>query len=170
MSDSVPVIDLSPLFDGAESAGGADRVAAQVAEGCRDWGFFQVVGHRVPDALVARVWAESRRFFALPMAEKQALSRSKDNPRGYYDRELTKNARDLKEVFDFGLEPFPELPSDHPSNRLPVDGFNQWPASLPAFKATMSAYYKACEGLGHQLLSSLRTLPRRPTVMVLVPY
>lgn len=29
------------------------------------------------------------------------MSRTKENPRGYYDRELTKNARDLKEVFDY---------------------------------------------------------------------
>jgi isopenicillin N synthase-like dioxygenase len=150
MSDRVPVIDLAPLF-GAEP-GGEAAVAAEVAAACRRWGFFQVVGHGVPAGLVARVWAETRRFFALPMAEKRAVLRSKDNPRGYYDRELTKNARDLKEVFDFGLEPFPELPSDHPRNHLPVDGHNQWPAALPGFKAAMGEYYRACEGLGRRLM------------------
>ncbi len=151
MSDGVPVIDLSALIDGKDP-GAVDAVAAAVAGACRRWGFFQVVGHGVPSALVERVAAEARRFFALPVAQKRALQRSKDNPRGYYDRELTKNARDLKEVFDFGLDPFPELPSDHPKNRLPVDGHNQWPASLPGFKAVMSDHYRACEGLGQRLL------------------
>ena len=77
MSDGVPVIDLSPLF-GGEDPGEVDAVAAAVAGACRRWGFFQVVGHRIPAALMARVGAESRRFFALPAAEKRALSRSKE--------------------------------------------------------------------------------------------
>ena len=151
MSDGVPVIDLAPLFDGGDAAG-SDGVAAAIAGACRNWGFFQVINHGIPAALVERVWAETRGFFALPLAEKRKLLRSKDNPRGYYERELTKNARDLKEVFDFGLDPYPDLPSDHPQNHLPVDGYNQWPVGRPAFKATMVAYFKACEGLGHRLM------------------
>ncbi|MEE9589188.1 MAG: 2-oxoglutarate and iron-dependent oxygenase domain-containing protein [Hyphomicrobiaceae bacterium] len=151
MTDTVPVIDLSSLINGEEGSR-FDAVTAAIADACRRWGFFQVVNHGIPAPLVDRVWQESRLFFALPMAEKRALSRTKENPRGYYDRELTKNARDLKEVFDFGLEPFPDLPSDHPKNRLPVDGHNQWPASLPALKSTMTTYFKACESLGRALL------------------
>ncbi len=151
MTDTVPVIDLSPLFGGGDGRK-FDTVAAAIADACRRWGFFQVVNHGIPDPLVERVWRECRRFFALPMAEKRALLRSKENPRGYYDRELTKNARDLKEVFDIGLEPFPDLPSDHPRNRLPVDGYNQWPTSLPALKSTMTSYFNACENLGRTLL------------------
>ncbi|MEM7223160.1 MAG: 2-oxoglutarate and iron-dependent oxygenase domain-containing protein [Pseudomonadota bacterium] len=142
MSASHPVIDLAR--DDPKAVGRA----------CQEWGFFQIVGHGIPAALTGEVFAQARRFFALPMAQKRRLLRSKDNPRGYYDRELTKNARDLKEVFDFGLEPHPELPSDHPKNRLPVDGYNQWPDALPAFKSTMGAYYRACEDLGHRLLEA----------------
>ncbi len=144
MSDRIPIIDLA-----AEADGGAAAVAAA----CRRWGFFQVVNHGVLSVLVERMWGEAHRLFALPMADKRALLRSRDNPRGYYDRELTKNARDLKEVFDFHLDPFPDLPSEDPRNHLPVDGHNQWPAALPGFKTTMTDYYRACEGLGHRLLA-----------------
>jgi isopenicillin N synthase-like dioxygenase len=154
MTDSVPVIDLAPLAGPPDSRAAAAVVAA-VADASRRWGFFQIVGHGVPDALIDRVWQHTRRFFALPRADRLALLRSRENPRGYYDRELTKNARDLKEVFDFGLEPHPELPSDHPENRWPVDGHNQWPRSLPEFRPTMAAYFTACEGLGHRLLELL---------------
>ena len=150
VTDSVPIIDLSALRSGED--GQTAGVAAAIADACRRWGFFQVVNHGIPADLTDRVFDQSRRFFALTMAEKRAILRSKANPRGYYDRELTKNARDLKEVLDFGLEPFPELPSDHPSNHLPVDGHNQWPASLPAFKAVLTEYFKACEGLGLKLM------------------
>ena len=142
MITGVPVIDLT---DGDEGAVGA---------ACHDWGFFQIVRHGIPAGLIEQVFDQSRRFFALPLADKRAVLRSQDNPRGYYDRELTKNARDLKEVFDFGLEPHPELASDHPLNRLPVDGHNQWPTGLPGFKETMTDYLRACEALGHRLLES----------------
>ena len=49
MSDSVPVIDLAPLFDGGD---GEQAVAAAVADACCHWGFFQIVNHGVSDALV----------------------------------------------------------------------------------------------------------------------
>src|SRR5262245_63647227 len=44
-------------------------------------------------------------FFAEPRDVKRAIERSEDNSWGYYDRELTKNTLDWKEVFDFGAEP-----------------------------------------------------------------
>jgi isopenicillin N synthase-like dioxygenase len=150
VTDGVPIIDLSALR--SVENGQVHRVAPAIADACTGWGFFQVVNHGIPADLTGRVLEQSRRFFALSMAEKRAISRSKDNPRGYYDRELTKNARDLKEVFDVGFDPVPDLPSDHPRNRLPVDGWNQWPASLPDFKPTLSQYLGACEGLGRVLL------------------
>ena len=122
---------------------------------CRDWGFFQALNHGVSDQLIRRLWSEIQDFFALPREAKLAISRSKDNPRGYYDRELTKNKRDLKEVFDFGVVAHPELPDDHPKNRAAVDGHNQWPATLPSFKRTVQQYFQACEGLGLELLEAL---------------
>ena len=47
-------------------------------------------------------------FFSQSLQSKQKLSRSLDMPWGYYDRELTKNLRDRKEIFDFSpVEPAP---------------------------------------------------------------
>lgn len=163
MNDRVPVIDL---------AGGDEAVVAAVDAACGRWGFFQVVNHGVPEALIAEVWDQSRAFFALPMAEKRAVARSKDNPRGYYDRELTKNARDLKEVFDFGHDPVPELPSDHPRNHRPVDGHNLWPARPAGLRETLNAYLAACDGLSRRLLGLLSLglgLPRDRLVAHFTP-
>ncbi len=149
MTETVPVIDLTPLIKGADDAG-CDGVAGEIADACRHWGFFQVVNHGIPRPLIDRVWQQTIAFFDLPLAERRKLLRTKDNPRGYYDRELTKNARDLKEVFDFGLDPFPDLPSDHPANHLPVDGHNLWPSKLPDFQPTMSEYFRPCDRSGQR--------------------
>ncbi len=153
MTQDVPVIDLTPLIGGDASDGGGEVVDA-IGAACRDWGFFQVVNHGIPEALSERVWSETRQFFALTRGEKLAISRTKENPRGYYDRELTKNARDLKEVFDFGSVRYPELPDDHPENRAAIDGYNQWPGHLSMFRPTMLEYFKACEDLGLMILEA----------------
>lgn len=148
--NEIPVVDLSPVRE--DGARGRVAVVDQVAAACADWGFFQVVNHTVPAELLSRVWRQTHDFFALPRSTKLGLLRSLENPRGYYDRELTKNARDLKEVFDFGVVAEPTLPDDHPVNRDLVNGCNRWPPGMPDFRGTMMAYLSACEDLGLQLL------------------
>ena len=154
MDNGVPVIDIAPLR-GAGSPRGLSETVDSIGVSCRDWGFFQVVNHGVSDQLIKRVWNETHSFFALTRETKLAISRTKENPRGYYDRELTKNKRDLKEVFDFGAVLHPELPDDHPKNQAAVDGYNQWPATLPSFNQTLLRYFHACEKLGLDLLEAL---------------
>src|ERR671918_2521237 len=103
----VPVIDIKPL--GSRSPRHDDTITA-IAAACREYGFFHIIGHGIPADLIERVWRETKRFFALPLDGKQAVSRSKENARGWYNRELTKNTRDMKEVFDFGHTPPPGTP------------------------------------------------------------
>ncbi len=154
MSASVPTIDIDPLIKDCGESQKAAAVAS-IDGACRDWGFFQVVNHGISDALINRVWDTTHRFFVLPRDVKLSVSRTRENPRGYYDRELTKNARDLKEVFDFAALPFSGLPDDHLKNRAAVDGRNQWPDGVPDFKKTMLEYFRACELLGLQLLEGM---------------
>ncbi len=149
-SDSVPTIDLTTLEPGIDPPPAiVDRVASAAAR----FGFFQVVNHGIPAGLVDRVWSATERFFDQPTEEKRLLLRTKDNTRGYYDRELTKNARDLKEVLDLAHVPYPERADDDPANHHPVDGVNQWPA-IDGFRETMVEYLLACEALSLRLLAA----------------
>ena len=146
------MVDLSSLED--DRAGVTPAVDA-IAAAARDLGFFQVTGHGVSADLIDRVWAQTHRFFGLPLGAKRTLARTRENPRGYYDRELTKNRRDQKEVFDFAAVLHAELPDDHPVNRAVIDGTNRWPSALPRFRATMLDYLAACERLALRLLGAL---------------
>lgn len=148
--DNIPIVDLTD--QGNRFPVGHDGIVTQISKACSQWGFFHVVNHGISPQLIQRVWHETHRFFSLPRKDKLKLLRSKENPRGYYDRELTKNTRDLKEVFDFGRMPRPELADSHPDNRDIINGCNLWPGDLPGFKATMLAYFRACENLGMRLL------------------
>ncbi len=44
-----------------------------IGAACRDWGFFQAVGHGVDPRLIASVQRQMRAFFAQPLAAKQAI-------------------------------------------------------------------------------------------------
>ena len=92
---TVPVIDIN-LITSRDTLAKLDRA-------CREWGFFQVINHGIPQDVIDNTFAETHAFFHKPMDVKRAILRSRDNPFGFYDRELTKNARDLKQVFDFLL-------------------------------------------------------------------
>ena len=153
----IPTINIAPFaFEDDGSAFGENgrrRVVHEVSNAAAEFGFFQVVGHGVPDDLIENVWAQTHAFFALDRTAKLALLRTKSNSRGFYDRELTKNARDLKEVFDFAHVAFPDLPDDHPKNFARIDGFNRWPQDLAEFKATMVEYLRECERVSLELLT-----------------
>lgn len=150
---SVPVINIETL-----KGQSAQRLAtvSEIGEACQEWGFFQIIGHDVPADLIPRVWQKTKQFFALPTEDKNTVSRTKDNARGWYNRELTKNTRDMKEVFDFGYKPCPELPDDDPANET-RDGLNRWPdATLcPKFQSTMWEYYQECERVAFSLLDAV---------------
>ena len=146
---AVPIIDLN----GCSAATPSEDVVAQVAYAAENFGFFQVVNHGISEELIADVWLSTFEFFSQPQSVKRKLNRSKENSRGFYDRELTKNARDLKEVLDLAQTRHPELPDDHPTNIHAVDGQNQWP-ELADFRSTIVSYLEACNEVALWLLAA----------------
>lgn len=151
MSPPVPV----PILDWPANGRLPAVTRAELDRACRESGFFYLRRHGL-EALAAEAWQQTQWFFALPTPAKQAVARSEANSRGYYDRELTKNTRDMKEVFDFGAPARPDLPDDHPENRS-QDGWNQWPTAAGGerFHAVMNRYFAACHALGLRLLEQL---------------
>ena len=144
----VPIIDLAGCHDAP-----SPEIVETIAQAAEEFGFFQIVNHGITDAQIAEVWKATRAFFTLPLETKREILRTKENSRGYYDRELTKNARDLKEVLDIAQVPFPELADDAPRNFHSVDGVNQWP-ELTDFRTTIIDYLHSCSDLAHWLLQA----------------
>ena len=66
----IPTVDIAPFLTDPDSHG-AHEVIAQVRDGCRTSGFFQITGHGIPRNLQEAVLAAAKRFFALPIDEKQ---------------------------------------------------------------------------------------------------
>jgi isopenicillin N synthase-like dioxygenase len=148
MAAQPTVIDLSGLL--GRAPGALERVARDLCEPCESWGLFHVTGHGVPSSELAEFGAAMSAFFALPVSEKAALRRTRDNAWGYYDEELTKNRPDWKEVFDYGAEREPEEASVSHS-----DGVNQWPPGRTDLRRVLMRHQGSCERIAHALLLSL---------------
>jgi isopenicillin N synthase-like dioxygenase len=113
MPRTLPILDLSSWREGDRAS--LVKIGAEVGAACRDVGFFYVVNHAVDDHLIARAFAQSHRFFALPLAERQALAIEKiGGNRGYsgilHEALDPQRGPDMKEAFNIGLEIAPDDP------------------------------------------------------------
>ncbi|XP_006662527.1 2-oxoglutarate-Fe(II) type oxidoreductase hxnY [Oryza brachyantha] len=138
----LPVVDLASSDVGA--------AAESIRKACVDSGFFYVVNHGVEEGLLEKVFAQSRRFFELPLEEKMALRRN-SNHRGYtppYAEKLDASSKfegDLKESFYIGPIGDEGLQNDA----------NQWPSEerLPSWKETIKMYHATALATGKRILS-----------------
>ena len=79
---TVPIVDMSPFHSGSAAERG--QLAALVDRACRDIGFLVITGHGVAPGLLARVDSQRPRLFQLPLDQKEALKRPRDDQvRGY---------------------------------------------------------------------------------------
>jgi isopenicillin N synthase-like dioxygenase len=152
----IPVIDYGPYFAG--TPGALERVAAEVAHACENVGFFYASNHGVPDALIDRAFAASRRFHALPLEEKLALSLNENNI-GYLPINASVQGASTvhkatkpnqNESFFVSHDRRPEH-SDVVAGK-PLRGRNQWPAGLPGIRPDIMEYFAALGAMCDRML------------------
>ena len=139
---AVPVIDVSEL---AGEIHGDLTSVRQIADACRKWGFFQVINHGIHNDVFEHVWEQTWAFFALPAEQKEKVLRTRENPWGYYNNELTKNRRDKKEVFDYTTDGVDTV----------YGAENRWPGFDRRFRPSLEAYRDACAAVSLRLLQAM---------------
>ncbi|MGK2950205.1 MAG: isopenicillin N synthase family dioxygenase, partial [Acidimicrobiales bacterium] len=148
--ESLPVIDVGPLVRDEPDL---HEVAAAIDEACRAHGFFYVIGHDVPGALLDDLDEAARRFFTLPEIDKASIAMAEGGRawRGWFpfEGELTAGVPDRKEGLYFGAE----LAPDHPRVQAgtPLHGANLFPAQVPELRTAVLAHLDAMTALGHAL-------------------
>ncbi|MCP9956264.1 MULTISPECIES: isopenicillin N synthase family dioxygenase [Streptomyces] len=153
---ALPVIDLSAADDPrTREAFHRDLLAA-----ARDVGFLHLTGHGVEDREIARIMELTRAFFALPEADRLALSNlNSPHFRGYtrIGHELTGGRSDWRDQLDVGAErPAVEVGPGDPAY-LWLEGPNQWPAALPELRTAVLAWQDRLAAVAHRLLRELLT-------------
>jgi isopenicillin N synthase-like dioxygenase len=152
-TDKLPVINIGPLLHKTDEK---QRVADEIGEACRKFGFFYICGHEVREDLQANIEQLSKQFFALDTETKMSIRMELAGRawRGYFPTggELTSGKPDQKEGIYFGEE----LSKDHPlvKAETPVHGPNLFP-SIAGFKETVLDYMNAQTQVGHSLMRGL---------------
>jgi isopenicillin N synthase-like dioxygenase len=153
-----------PIVDFADFAGGTAarrrEIGAEIADICSRVGFFYLANHGAWAARIDLMLEQARRFFDLPLSEKEAMSFKKSRTRRGYlglQQENFAKARgtagDLKEFVNFGFE----YPDDTPEvvEGRPYYGGNQWPASLPGWRDVVVDYMHMTTELGRRVMQAL---------------
>ena len=114
-SSLVPTIDISPFLLNPTSDA-ANDVCQAIRAACLHTGFFQVIGHAVSTSTLTGGFEASRRFFTLPLEQKQKLDITKQLGFRGYDGLGTQSYSgdtlpDLKEVrLHMNSQPSPPPP------------------------------------------------------------
>ena len=159
---NIPIIDISCFAepddkkdsDTTKLTDSQQAVATQLRQACEHVGFFYIVGHGCPPAVVSEMMDFVQKLFDLPLDAKLEYEAHK-NPlwRGYNSLERGAHSctpeeksdvpkKDQKESFTIGAEP----PTSD-VNISPMHGPNQWPderktASIAGFEQTARKYWK----------------------------
>ena len=160
MSDAVPVIDLSPYYAGRQH--GKAAVASSIAEACEQRvGFFKVVGHGVPQAMIDEAFATAGAFFTQPTSVKDRFRPARSaSARGYHalaSKNLAKtlgynNPADLREQFYIGPLSNRAAEFAHIPEAADVYADNIWPDTPASYRTVFTRYYQALESLGCSLM------------------
>ena len=154
MTSALPIIDFGDFSKSLECR---QKIATHIDAACRADGFFFIENHGVDHAVIDAAFAESKKFFNLPTAEKSKIA-IENSPchRGWFGRggevldAVLQPQGDMKEGLKIGRD----LPPSHRRVReqLPLHGPNQWPKNNPQFKSAMQECYAAFEKLAHELM------------------
>ena len=128
---------------------------AAVADACTTYGFFQITGHGLSADLIDAMLAANDELFALPLAEKLALTSPPEINRGYSGLGAESLAYslgvdappDLFEAFNVARDLVDE---DDPAVAAVRHSFlapNVWPDELPAIRPVLNAYHDAVAAL-----------------------
>jgi isopenicillin N synthase-like dioxygenase len=156
VSSLIPVIDYGPYFEG--EPGAADALVARLRHACENVGFFYALNHGVPQAVIDRAFAASRRFHALPLEQKLAL-RLNENNIGYLPMNTSVQGASTvhkatkpnqNESFFISHDRGP----DHPDvlAGVPLRGRNQWPPEAPDLRDAMMGYFHALDAMCARML------------------
>jgi isopenicillin N synthase-like dioxygenase len=153
MPDSAPVSAIPPvplaLYDSD-----FDAFSARLGAAFERYGFAVLGDHGIDPALLKRVDAATKAFFALPEEVKTSYHRKgQGGARGYtpFGVETAKGytAHDLKEFYHVGRD----LPAGHPYRDHMAD--NIWPSEVQDFHESTYELYTALDNLGKKVLRAI---------------
>jgi isopenicillin N synthase-like dioxygenase len=144
----VPIVDVDPWRSGDRVA--RQAVADEVDAALREIGFMQLVGHAIPDRVVADMVDTSGAFFDLPLDRKLAVRPDDLTVNRGYAASGTEalsysigdaTPPDLFEAFNMGEDVVDEVDPFYAAERHRMFAPNIWPDELPELRSALVSYF-----------------------------
>jgi isopenicillin N synthase-like dioxygenase len=144
-----------------------EKEADSLAAACRDYGFFYLSHHGIPEEKLDKVISLAREFFALPLVEKDRIKRydaggpeGGDGARGYQGlgENVTGGLKDMQEAIDFYRdwdEDKREEGDGGPGSVKTLQGRNLWPELPPELKDVYLDYIEEVKLVGRALMRAM---------------
>jgi isopenicillin N synthase-like dioxygenase len=168
--EEIPVLDMTPYLNG--EPGGREKVAAHLREISMTVGFFYLKGHGIPQEVFDNVFAESRRFHALPAAEKNKLPyiTTDSFSSGYQPGGQERRRSNSNIISDAKPNLYDKFSINREGGSAGADvemtpqrlNPNAWPENLPGFRETVMDYHHRIERLARQFLPLWATSLKLP--------
>ncbi len=138
----LPTIDVQPFIREAQCGKAAcESLVEHIIQTSMRFGFFNLVGHGIPEEVIARTIAAAYEFFQQPEEVKGLSRRGARSSLGYTP--FVPKSTSLKEEFDLG-------PPGGPGSGTPDR--NVYPETPRTFRDVVDAYYRAAEQVERLLL------------------
>ncbi|KAI0520629.1 hypothetical protein KFK09_008107 [Dendrobium nobile] len=125
--DELPVIDLMKLLDPEL----VDREELlRLGSACKEWGFFQLINHGIPEEVIEKTKDDISKFFKLPLKEKEAIKQIPGHIEGYGQMFVHSEEQklDWADILILAIQP--------PQNR----NMRFWPTNPSTFRDTLETY------------------------------
>jgi isopenicillin N synthase-like dioxygenase len=159
----LPIISIQPFLDPQSSDALRHETFQQIGIACREYGFFYVTGHGIPQSRLDQVINLARTFFALPTEEKEKIKRRDagapeggDGARGYQGmgENVTQGRRDMHEAVDLYREWDGEPSKKQPPYKT-LQGPNLWPEKPKELKPVYLDYISQLRRVGEALVRAM---------------
>lgn len=156
--ESIPTVDLAE-FDG----GGRVSLLAAIDDAYRTVGFLEVVGHGVPDSLIAEMRRVTTEFFDQSLETKLAYVTPPEANRGYsppgaealsYSAGL-ETPPDLFQAYNAGAQIHTVDPETRPPHHAGLYHENVWPEAPADMQAVWEEYISVVSALAQRMLRIL---------------
>jgi len=153
--DEIPSLDLADFTSG--DAERRARFVKQLGDAYQNIGFIALRNHGLSDELTDRLYAATKKFFALPDDVKQKYEEPElAGQRGYVGKFKEKakgfNTGDLKEFYHVGQE-LSDIPDSDPIKAEYPE--NIFPKEVPEFKEVTLEAYRKLEAAGKEVLRAI---------------
>ncbi|KAK8620922.1 hypothetical protein V6N13_067379 [Hibiscus sabdariffa] len=141
-SSDIPILDFALLAKGDQDE------TRKLDLACKEWGFFQIINHGVPEEVLLKMKAAIAEFFELPLEEKNKYVQAGNDFQGYGQGYVASEEQKLDWCDVLFLITLPHE----------IRNLKYWADTIPSFKDAIERYSKEAQKVAEEICANISLL------------